>query len=103
MESGLRTGFSDGKRIFAGVDLNDQFPAFWEEEQARRDTDGPGPRDYPGPSPLSEPEAIALAEFTAAQQFDLARRAARQGQEIYWNYRGYEPAGAERIARRLGA
>ncbi|WP_219838024.1 M14 family metallocarboxypeptidase [Paenibacillus sp. R14(2021)] len=85
-----------------GVDLNDQFPAFWEEECARRDADGPGPRDYPGPSPLSEPEAQALAEFTQAQQFNLVVALHSQGQEIYWNYRGYEPPQAERIARKLG-
>ncbi|NBD25862.1 LysM peptidoglycan-binding domain-containing protein [Paenibacillus sp. T1] len=93
--------FQRWKANIRGVDLNDQFPAFWEEEQARRDADGPGPRDYPGPHPLSEPEAVALAEFTAEQQFDLAVALHTQGQEIYWNYRGYEPVDAERIARRL--
>ncbi|MBM7563831.1 M14 family metallopeptidase [Paenibacillus sacheonensis] len=94
--------FQKWKANIRGVDLNDQFPAFWEEESARRDTEGPGPRDYPGPSPLSEPEAKALAEFTEAQQFDLVVALHSQGQEIYWNYRGYEPPEAERIARRLG-
>ncbi|QHW35318.1 LysM peptidoglycan-binding domain-containing protein [Paenibacillus rhizovicinus] len=94
--------FNKWKANIRGVDLNDQFPAFWEEETARRGTDGPGPRDYPGPSPLSEPEAKALAEFTAEQQFDCVVALHTQGQEIYWNYRGYEPPEAEQMARKLG-
>lgn len=93
--------FAKWKANINGVDLNDQFPAFWEEETARRGGDGPGPRDYPGSAPLSEPEAIALAAFTEEQQFDLVLALHTQGQEIYWNYRGYEPENAERIARKL--
>lgn len=94
--------FNKWKANIRGVDLNDQFPAFWEEESSRRGNDGPGPRDYPGPNPLSEPEARALAEFTAEQRFDLVVALHTQGQEIYWNYRGYEPPESERIARKLG-
>ncbi|MFC4808953.1 M14 family zinc carboxypeptidase [Paenibacillus sp. GCM10023250] len=93
--------FRKWKANIRGVDLNDQFPAFWEEESARRDTDGPGPRDYPGPAPFSEPESAALAAFTAEQAFDLVLALHTQGQEIYWNYRGYEPPESERIAGSL--
>ncbi|WP_274649851.1 M14 family metallopeptidase [Paenibacillus humicola] len=85
-----------------GVDLNDQFPAFWEEEVRRRDADGPGPRDFPGAAPLTEPEALALAELTRRERFDLVVALHSQGREIYWNYRGYEPPESEAIARRLG-
>jgi len=94
--------FTKWKANARGIDLNDQFPAFWEEEVTRRDVIGPGPRDYPGEAPLSEPEAKALAEFTAEQQFDLVVALHTHGQEIYWNYRGYEPPEAERIAAVLG-
>ncbi|WP_237179131.1 M14 family metallopeptidase [Paenibacillus sp. MMS18-CY102] len=94
--------FSRWKANVRGVDLNDQFPAHWEEECSRRGTPGPGPRDYPGPSPLSEPEAAAMAAFTEEQQFELVLALHTQGQEIYWNYRGYEPPGSEGIAFRLG-
>ncbi|QYR23328.1 LysM peptidoglycan-binding domain-containing protein [Paenibacillus sp. sptzw28] len=93
--------FMKWKANIRGVDLNDQFPAFWEEEVERRCADGPGPRDYPGEAPLTEPEALALAEFTREQRFDLVVALHTQGQEIYWNYRGYEPPESERIARRL--
>jgi len=90
-----------------GVDLNDQFPAHWEEERRRRCRDGPGPRDYTGTAPLSEPESRALASFTDALRFDMVVALHTQGQEIYWNYRDLEPpeaeAMAERMARAAGA
>ncbi|EXX89447.1 peptidase M14 [Paenibacillus darwinianus] len=85
-----------------GVDLNDQFPAHWEEECARRAAEGPGPRDYSGEAPLSEPEAAALAALTIRQSFDMVIALHTQGQEIYWNYRDCEPAGAGELADRLG-
>lgn len=94
--------FSGWKANIRGVDLNDQFPAFWEEECRRRGIAGPGPRDYPGPYPLSEPEALAMARFTETMAFDAVLALHTQGREIYWNYRDYEPAQAEQLARRLG-
>lgn len=94
--------FSGWKANIRGVDLNDQFPAFWEEECKRRGIAGPGPRDYPGPYPLSEPEAIAMARFTETIAFDAVLALHTQGREIYWNYRDYEPAEAEQLAWRLG-
>ena len=90
------------KANIRGVDLNDQFPAHWEEECARRGTEGPSSRDYPGRAPLSEPEAAAMAAHAAHMDFDLAIALHTQGQEIYWNYRDFEPAEAERLAARLG-
>ncbi|MGO4349784.1 M14 family metallocarboxypeptidase [Paenibacillus sp. MCAF9] len=93
--------FSNWKANIRGVDLNDQFPAFWEEECKRRGVEGPGPRDYPGPYPLSEPEANAMAQFTSRIGFDAVLALHTQGREIYWNYRDYEPANAEQLAKRL--
>ncbi|PZD95923.1 peptidase M14 [Paenibacillus sambharensis] len=90
------------KSNIRGVDLNDQFPAHWEEECARRGTEGPGPRDYPGTAPLSEPEAAAIAELARREQFDVVLALHTQGQEIYWNYRDMEPPGTEQLAARLG-
>lgn len=94
--------FHGWKANLNGVDLNDQFPAHWEEEGRRRGQAGPGPRDYPGPSPLSEPEARALAEFTIAENFGMVVALHTQGEEIYWNYRGFEPPVSESLAALLG-
>ncbi|GKU79918.1 M14 family metallocarboxypeptidase [Paenibacillus sp. L3-i20] len=100
--NGGLTDFSGWKANIRGVDLNDQFPAYWEEECKRRGVEGPAPRDYPGPYPLSEPEAAALAEMTERVQFDTVIALHTQGREIYWNYRDCEPANAEVLARKLG-
>ncbi|MNQ87256.1 Gamma-D-glutamyl-L-diamino acid endopeptidase 1 [compost metagenome] len=81
------SSFINWKANIRGVDLNDQFPAHWEEEKARREHDVPGERDYGGEAPLSEPEAAALALFTDSHQFELVVALHTQGREIYWNYR----------------
>ncbi|WP_138753238.1 M14 family metallopeptidase [Paenibacillus sinopodophylli] len=93
--------FSGWKANIRGVDLNDQFPAFWEEECKRRGMEGPAPRDYPGPYPLSEPEAAAMARFTDTIDFHRVMALHTQGREIYWNYRDFEPAESEQLASKL--
>jgi len=94
--------FSGWKANIRGVDLNDQFPAFWETERARRDVPGPGPRDFTGEAPLTEPEAQAMEAFTRCRDFQLVMALHTQGEEIYWNYRELEPQEAEAAAIRLG-
>ncbi|MEX2461877.1 MAG: M14 family metallocarboxypeptidase [Paenibacillaceae bacterium] len=92
------TDFSNWKANIHGVDLNDQFPAHWEEERLRRNVSKPGPMNYSGGAPLCEPEASAIANFTLKHSFALALSLHTQGEEIYWNYRGYEPMNAWEIA-----
>lgn len=94
--------FRNWKANARGVDLNDQFPAGWEEERRRRAVHGPAPRDYGGEAPLSEPEAAALAAFTDAHSFDAVIALHTQGEEIYWNYGGLEPPESKAWAHRLG-
>lgn len=43
--------FSQWKANIRGVDLNNQFPARWEIEQARKPPKAPAPRDFPGFAP----------------------------------------------------
>ncbi|TVY06682.1 M14 family metallopeptidase [Paenibacillus cremeus] len=93
--------FSQWKANIRGIDLNDQFPAHWEEERNRRSVAGPGPRDFGGAAPLTEPEAIAIEAFTRSRDFQLVMAFHTQAQEIYWNYRDLEPAGAEAVVQRL--
>lgn len=81
-----------------GVDLNNQFPANWEQE-ARRGPPGPAPRNYAGPTPLSEPESQAMAAFTRAHDFRLVIAFHSQGEVIYWGYEGLEPPESERIVQ----
>jgi g-D-glutamyl-meso-diaminopimelate peptidase len=62
----------------------------------------PGPRDYGGERPLSEPEARALVRLTNGVRPDVVIALHTQGREIYYNYRGYEPAFAGEWATYLG-
>lgn len=100
--NGGSLSFDGWKANIRGVDLNDQFPAHWEEEAKRRGVKEPGPRDYSGPYPLSEPESIAMAKLAFNIPFDTMLALHTQGKEIYWNYRGYEPSSAECLANLLG-
>jgi g-D-glutamyl-meso-diaminopimelate peptidase len=93
--------FSGWKANIHGVDLNDQFPAHWEDERLRRNVSKPGPMNYSGDAPLSEPEASAIAAFTLLHDFALVISLHTQGEEIYWNYHGYEPLGAVEIAEKF--
>lgn len=94
--------FSRWKANIRGVDLNDQFPAHWHEERERRGVAMPAPMNYGGKAPLTEPEAIALVEHVSCKHIDIALSFHSQGQEIYWNYRDYEPAESESWAKQLG-
>lgn len=93
--------FHGWKANARGVDLNDQFPAGWDEERERRSVPGPAPRDYVGTTPLCEPEARALADWTAFSDFHAVLALHSQGEEIYWNYRDEEPRESEQWAHRL--
>ncbi|WP_379391325.1 M14 family metallocarboxypeptidase [Paenibacillus lentus] len=93
--------FTRWKANIRGVDLNDQFPAGWEEERARRGMAGPASQDYGGEMPLCEPEAAALASLTRRLGFSRVASLHTQGREIYWNYRDMEPDSSEQLAGRL--
>ncbi|MEH7178743.1 M14 family metallopeptidase [Neobacillus vireti] len=91
--------FVHWKANIRGVDLNNQFPANWEIEQARKEPKSPAPRDYPGKSPLSEPEAIAMADMIKGNPFDRILALHTQGEEFYWGYEGFEPPESEILAK----
>lgn len=88
--------FSGWKANIRGVDLNNQFPARWEIEQARKPQQ-PSPRDYPGERPLTEPETIAMAELTRRKDFDRVLAFHTQGKVIYWGFLNLEPPEARTI------
>ncbi|MED4207154.1 M14 family metallopeptidase [Neobacillus mesonae] len=86
--------FSGWKANIRGVDLNDQFPAKWEEEREGHPKQ-PGPRDYGGEKPLTEPEAIAMANLTKKRDFSRVLAFHTQGEEIYWGFENLEPPQSE--------
>jgi len=89
--------FSDWKANIRGVDLNNQYPAFWEIEQARKIPKSPASRDFPGNRPLTEPESIAMEQLVKNSNFDRIIAFHTQGEEIYWGYLNYEPEESEKI------
>ncbi|WEG14276.1 M14 family metallopeptidase [Pullulanibacillus sp. KACC 23026] len=90
--------FSKWKANIRGVDLNNQFPAKWEIEQARK-PQAPAPENFPGEKALCEPESKAMATLTVESDFDRVLALHTQGQEIYWGFEGQEPQEAERLAQ----
>lgn len=94
--------FSNWKANINGVDLNDQFPANWEEERAQNPK-SPGPRDYGDEAPLTQPEAIALAELTRSRDFDRVLALHTQGKVIYWGYQNMEPPESEIIVNEFSS
>lgn len=88
--------FSGWKANIRGVDLNNQYPAEWEIEAARKPTE-PSPRDYPGKAPLTEPEALALANLANERNFARVLAYHTQGRVIFWGFEGYEPEESEII------
>ena len=91
------TNFSNWKANINGVDLNNQFPARWELEAARKPNQ-PAPRDYPGTAPLTEPESIAIANLTRNSNFNRVLALHTQGEVIYWGFLNLEPPEAARLA-----
>jgi g-D-glutamyl-meso-diaminopimelate peptidase len=92
------TDFTDWKANIRGVDLNDQFPARWELEKARNQTE-PGPRDFVGEKPLSEPEAMAMAKLIKKRDFVRVLAFHTQGEVIYWGFENHEPPESEDIVK----
>ncbi|WP_243290551.1 M14 family metallocarboxypeptidase [Bacillus sp. FJAT-47783] len=91
--------FSNWKANIRGVDLNNQYPAYWEIEKERKIPKSPAPSDFPGNFPLTEPEAIAMANLVQKSNFDRIVAFHTQGEEIYWGYLNCEPKLAAKIVR----
>ncbi|UOQ43682.1 M14 family metallopeptidase [Halobacillus salinarum] len=88
--------FSGWKANIRGVDLNNQYPAKWDVEAARKPNE-PSFRDFPGYEPLTEPEAVAMAELAGNRQFEKLLAFHTQGEVIYWGYEDLEPPRAQTI------
>ena len=96
---------SGWKANIAGVDLNLQYPANWDEAKRIKFEQGftsPAPRDFVGKAPLVAPESYAVYRFTKSHNFLLTLSYHSQGKLIYWKYLDYEPARSREIADYFG-
>ncbi|MGM0725952.1 MAG: M14 family metallopeptidase [Bacillota bacterium] len=100
----LHGGYADyqeWKANIRGVDLNNQFPAYWEIEYYRHQPKAPSNRGFPGREPLTEPEAKAMANLALRKRFDRLIALHTQGEEIYWGFLGHEPAISKETVKRF--
>lgn len=82
----LRNTYSEWKSNINGVDLNRQYPVFWDE---KGDTAGePASELYKGTSAASEPEVQAMMALCAQQDFITASSFHTKGEVLYWADRG---------------
>ena len=67
-----------------GVDLNRNFPAFWEEYQDLKGQ--PSREGYKGRAPEDQEESKALAELTRQEKFQRTVSYHSSGEVIYWDF-----------------
>jgi len=83
-----------------GVDLNRNFPYFWNEMTlAEKTFISPGKMSYPGPEAYSEPETQALMTLCYTNDFEFCMNLHTKGKLIFWRDDGNgEISGDEKLA-----
>lgn len=76
--------FMKWKSNARGVDLNRNFPAFWEEYQCEKQE--PSSEQYKGECPESEVETKFLTKFTRKEKFQATISYHSSGEVIYWDF-----------------
>ncbi len=76
--------FMKWKSNARGVDLNRNFPAFWEEYQCEKQE--PSSEQYKGECPESEVETKFLTKLTRKEKFQATISYHSSGEVIYWDF-----------------
>lgn len=79
-----------------GVDLNHNHNADWSMVMER-----PSPSKFGGEYAQSEPEVKAVVDFVRENDCDMLLSFHSQGREIYYDFGGFAPEGAEEKAKQL--
>ena len=88
----------------AGVDLNHNFSADWENLRQRETEKGilsPASTQYGGEYPESEPESRSVASYCRTGNMTHALAFHSQGEEIYWDFGSYHDPEALRMANMM--
>ncbi|RFU60686.1 carboxypeptidase [Bacillus sp. V59.32b] len=80
----FRLDYRSWKANGAGIDLNRQYPAGWED--SKTEVNRPHYQFYKGTRPFQAREARALAEFTGRINPEIAVSYHTSGREIFWHY-----------------
>lgn len=96
------SGYRAWKANINGVDLNRQYPAYWDEKYD--DVGRPASENYKGTASATEPEVVAMMSLARSDNFVLSASFHTKGEVIYWADSGTvnEISGARDIARRIG-
>ncbi len=79
-----------------GVDLNHNHNADWHMIMEK-----PSPTKFGGEYPESEPETQAVVDFIRKINCDILLSFHSQGREIYYDFNGFVPSGAEEKVRKM--
>lgn len=95
------TGYRTWKANINGVDLNRQYPAYWEEKYD--DVGRPASENYKGSASATEPEVQAMMNLARSDDFVLSASFHTKGEVIYWADSGTVNAisGAKSIAQHM--
>lgn len=96
----MQEGYESWKANINGVDLNRQYPCYWDEKDS---TGEPSSENYKGSAPATEPEVQAVMKLCKENDFLLAASFHTKGEVIYWADSGTNDAiaAAEPIAQTL--
>lgn len=86
----------------AGVDINHNFSANWENLRKMEIDNGivsASPTRYGGEFPESEPESRTIASYCRTGNITHALAFHSQGEEIYWNFGDYKDSEAHKMAK----
>jgi len=99
----VRPTYREWKANINGVDLNRQYPAYWEEKYD--DVGKPASENYKGKGPATEPEVKAMMKLSEENEFILAASFHAKGNSIFWADEGTvdKIPGVEAMAKRLAA
>lgn len=86
----LKESYSEWKANINGVDLNRQYPCYWEEKASN--TDVPSSEMYKGTAAATEPEVQAVMQLCKENDFAMAASFHTKGEVIYWADSGTEDA-----------
>ena len=78
----LKDTYAEWKANINGVDLNRQYPCFWDEK--KQNTYEPSSEMFKGFSAASEPEVKAMMALCKNNEFALAASFHSKGEIVYW-------------------